>query len=241
MEASEMLLHLQKSDMFAMLIGAMCHDVDHRGYNTAFEVATRSELAIRYNDLSPLENHHCSLAFQLAFSENGKCDIFKDMNSDFYAPMRKTMVQAILGTDMKFHGEHVKKASKFQPSEGDQADIGEKGPFLVELLMHAADIANPYMPPDLSQKWSLVLAEEFTLQVKAERELGIPVTPFMDGLTTDVARAKSGAGFSNFVVSPLMNPLFKLYDGYAPLKEWLAENKKALQDVIDKDEAAKNA
>lgn len=36
--------------------------------NTAFnsyQINARTELAIRYNDISPLENHHCAVAFQI--------------------------------------------------------------------------------------------------------------------------------------------------------------------------------
>jgi len=152
--------YLSKSDIFALLVGSLCHDVDHRGFNTSFEVITRSELALRYNDSSPLENHHCALTFELAFS-NGDANIFKDMGKDFYEPMRKFMVAAIIGTDMKFHGDHVKKAQRFDPEANAQADSGDRALFLTELMMHTSDIANPCMPPDISQRWCDVLCEEF--------------------------------------------------------------------------------
>ena len=29
------------------------------------QVNARTELAIRYNDISPLENHHCAVAFDI--------------------------------------------------------------------------------------------------------------------------------------------------------------------------------
>lgn len=35
-----------------MLIAAYCHDVDHRGHNNAFEVASKSQVAILYHDKS---------------------------------------------------------------------------------------------------------------------------------------------------------------------------------------------
>ena len=48
---SEMLPALEK---FAFLFSALCHDVDHTGRNNAFECASFSKLAIRYNDESVL-------------------------------------------------------------------------------------------------------------------------------------------------------------------------------------------
>jgi len=239
LQASKMDQHLRKREIFALLIGALCHDLDHRGFNTAFEVATRSELALCYNDCSPLENHHCAKTFQLAFNggEFGDCNIFRDMSDDFYQPMRKTMVQAILGTDMTFHGEHVKKAHTFDPAatqEDQNGDIGDKAVFIVVLCLHTADIANPSMPRAISERWSIQLCEEFTRQVEAERRLEMPVTPFMDGVTTPLGRAKSGLGFAEFVVCPLVNPLFKLFEGWAPAKGYLQDNRQYLSDFVER-------
>ena len=31
----------------------------------SYQVNARTELAVRYNDISPLENHHCAIAFQI--------------------------------------------------------------------------------------------------------------------------------------------------------------------------------
>merc|ERR1719181_852530 len=100
--------------------------------------------------------------------------------------------------------------------------------------MHTADIANAFMPPTVSSRWSELLAEEFTNQVESERRLGLPVTPFMDGLTTPAARAKSGLGFTDFVVFPLVDPLFQLFDGWASPKEWQQENRGNMASLVDK-------
>lgn len=34
-------------------------------YYAAFQINARTELALRYNDISPLENHHCAVAFEI--------------------------------------------------------------------------------------------------------------------------------------------------------------------------------
>jgi len=49
----------------ALLISALAHDVDHPGNNNDFEINTNSELAIKYNNKSVLENHHCCVLFSL--------------------------------------------------------------------------------------------------------------------------------------------------------------------------------
>lgn len=47
-----------------MYIAAAIHDFDHYGLNNDFLVKSGSELALEYNDFSPLENHHAASAFR---------------------------------------------------------------------------------------------------------------------------------------------------------------------------------
>lgn len=46
-------------------LSAVCHDLDHKGLNNDFLVKSSDALAIEYNDLSPLENHHLAQSFRL--------------------------------------------------------------------------------------------------------------------------------------------------------------------------------
>ena len=52
-------------EVFAALIAAAVHDVDHPGKNNQFLIETGHELAILYNDNSVLENHHLAMAFRI--------------------------------------------------------------------------------------------------------------------------------------------------------------------------------
>lgn len=48
-----------------MLLAACCHDHEHPGLNNLFLIETRNEFALRYNDVSVLENHHVASSFAL--------------------------------------------------------------------------------------------------------------------------------------------------------------------------------
>jgi len=43
---------LTKLGCFTLMLSAICHDVDHTGHNNDFEIKSKSELALRYHDLS---------------------------------------------------------------------------------------------------------------------------------------------------------------------------------------------
>ena len=87
---------LPKPAQFAMLISALCHDINHDGVNTAFHVAAESEIALLYNDLSPLENMHTRRAFELM--QNDGCDVFASMT-----PPEKSAVERVLVSLMSWN------------------------------------------------------------------------------------------------------------------------------------------
>jgi 3'5'-cyclic nucleotide phosphodiesterase len=49
----------------ACLTAAIVHDFEHGGLTNDFLVNSLDDLALRYNDRSPLENHHLAAAFAL--------------------------------------------------------------------------------------------------------------------------------------------------------------------------------
>lgn len=89
--------------MLILLASCVCHDLDHPGYNNIYQINAKTELALRYNDISPLENHHCSVAFRIL--ENEDCNIFGSFSSDSFKTVREGMIRSILATDMARHNE----------------------------------------------------------------------------------------------------------------------------------------
>lgn len=49
----------------ACILAAAAHDVEHLGLTNDFLVASQDDLAVLYNDRSPMENHHASRLFSL--------------------------------------------------------------------------------------------------------------------------------------------------------------------------------
>uniref|UniRef100_A0A4W4FJ27 Si:dkey-219c10.4 n=1 Tax=Electrophorus electricus TaxID=8005 RepID=A0A4W4FJ27_ELEEL len=100
-------------DLLIMLTSAVCHDLDHRGYNSAYQINGRTELALRYNDISPLENHHCAVAFEIL--EKTESNIFRNLTTEQYKRRRERIIKCILATDMSRHTEILNKFKTILP------------------------------------------------------------------------------------------------------------------------------
>ena len=66
--------------MCAGYLSAICHDLDHKGLNNDFLIKTANPLAIQYNDLSPLENHHLAQTFRLL--NRSDCGLLRHLPKD---------------------------------------------------------------------------------------------------------------------------------------------------------------
>ena len=47
-----------EAGLLTAVFSAVVHDYEHRGVNNDFLIQSGDELALRYNDQSPMENHH---------------------------------------------------------------------------------------------------------------------------------------------------------------------------------------
>ena len=199
---------LKPVDRLACLLAAAVHDFEHPGLNNNFLAATKDPLAITYNDRSILESHHVAASFKLLLSD--ECNFTRQMGRDAYAELRATVIQLVLGTDMKYHFEHVTKfktklsSNAFKHAETDSAERSvqhDDVKFLLAVALHSADIANPAKPTAVCSKWTELVMEEFFLQGDKEASLGMPVSPFYDREKTNVAQCQMG--FINVLVKPL--------------------------------------
>jgi hypothetical protein len=59
--------------------------------NNYLQINARTELALRYNDISPLENHHCSVAFEIV--ERPECNILKNLTTDQFKRLREGVIK----------------------------------------------------------------------------------------------------------------------------------------------------
>jgi len=168
---------LEPLHVLALLIAAVGHDVDHPGVNNAFMCASNSALAMRYNDVSVLENHHASTTFEILAVK--RCNMLGTITADQRKEVRALMIAAILATDMAHHQAMVKELS-VQASDTTSAVTVA---FTMRVLCHVADLGNCAIKWELSKTWAQRVCDEAINQAHKEQTLGLPcgkLTPYTD-------------------------------------------------------------
>ncbi|EJK77506.1 hypothetical protein THAOC_00659 [Thalassiosira oceanica] len=201
----------------------------HPGLNNNYQVNSRSELAVQYNDVSVLENY--SVTWQVLFSKllgqtrDFTVDVFSGLTKEQFRRARSVIIRSVLETDMTHHFALLKKMGvhqqmlKGKPSETWLESYTNEGvnydPSLDMLcfLLHQADISNPAKPAPLFEYWADRILQESFIQGDKEASLSLPISPLCDRETTD--KRQSQVGFIKFVVQPSYQILGDLLPRFA--------------------------
>ncbi|XP_075950970.1 high affinity cGMP-specific 3',5'-cyclic phosphodiesterase 9A-like [Anarhichas minor] len=222
---------ISRIDLLIMLTSALCHDLDHPGYNNVYQINAQTDLALRYNDISPLENHHCAVAFGIMTKP--ECNILKNLSSDQYKHIRGGMIRCILATDMARHNDILNKFRSIQPvfnfTNKEHKEV------LMNIMVKVSDISNEARPMAVAEPWLDCLLQEFFHQSDTEKLKGLPVAPFMD--RDKVSRPSSQTSFIRFVLLPLFTELTKLFPCLE--KHILEPVRRALEYYSDLERASK--
>jgi len=218
---------LAPADGGALLLAALGHDAAHPGRNNAFEVATSSKLALRYNDEAVLECYHASLTCRAAMPLLG------EMESTVAKRVRRVMIHTILSTDMaKHHGAVTWLSTCNLLAQG--ADLQGTDLELAAAMLHCADLGHPVLPWKTHRQFSLACCAEFFAQFNEEKQLGLPTLPFMGkdphGSLREIGPLQTG--FLSFVVMPLWQTFNRAVKGHMQfLVNNLANNHKNWEDI----------
>ncbi|KAA6423303.1 MAG: 3,5-cyclic-nucleotide phosphodiesterase [Trebouxia sp. A1-2] len=222
-------------------LSAICHDLDHKGVNNDFLIKTSHPLAIQYNDLSPLENHHVSQTFRLL--QRDDCGLLRHLSKDKLVRLRKLMIDMVLGTDMKQHCTiisrfqtvlQVKLHSHMMATDGatsasaDGRAIKFEDPadrsMLLQMALKCADLGHLAAPWAVHQKWVAALEEELFRQGDNEKQLQMLVSPLMD--RTKGGITKSQVGFFDVVAMPLFRSWCAVLTDARPMLRAVEDNRR---------------
>jgi ankyrin repeat protein len=96
---------LSKLELFAGILGALCHDFNHPGTSNSHEQRVRTQRSIRHSDSSVLERHHLHSTFTLM--QHHPFDILDRLPSEDRTTVRSLMIESVLATDLSQHLQYV--------------------------------------------------------------------------------------------------------------------------------------
>eukprot|EP01091_Cochliopodium_minus_P009194 TRINITY_DN2203_c0_g1_i1.p1 TRINITY_DN2203_c0_g1~~TRINITY_DN2203_c0_g1_i1.p1 ORF type:complete len:1414 (-),score=441.97 TRINITY_DN2203_c0_g1_i1:3-4244(-) len=184
-------------DIFAGLVAAIIHDYEHPGVNNAFIINSHDDIAIRYNDMSVLENHHVASAYFLLNKD--EYNIFEGC-PEMYKEIRETVIKCVLATDFSKHFEIVGQFKSKLESGIDFNKLEDRRLALM-VALKCADVSHTAKEMKLHVKWTKRVTNEFYNQGDIEKSRKLPLSPYMDRATGDLP--KSQIGFISFLVQPL--------------------------------------
>lgn len=150
-------------EKFILLLSCAAHDIAHPGNNNIFEINTKSELAITYNDKSVLENYSLFVFFN--FLKDFNMNIFSELDAYEFKHIRKVIIMNIIATDMANHFNDLKKFKELLGNDSADLKMQENKEFILTQVIHCADISNTFKPFYLSKSWVDLLFKEFYDQV----------------------------------------------------------------------------
>nr|Q298P4.3 RecName: Full=cGMP-specific 3',5'-cyclic phosphodiesterase; Flags: Precursor [Drosophila pseudoobscura pseudoobscura] len=218
-------------EILGLLVACLCHDLDHRGTNNAFQTKTESPLAILYTT-STMEHHHFDQCVMILNSEGN--NIFQALSPEDYRSVMKTVESAILSTDLAMY---FKKRNAFlELVENGEFDWQgeEKKDLLCGMMMTACDVSAIAKPWEVQHKVAKLVADEFFDQGDLEKlQLNTQPVAMMDRERKDEL-PKMQVGFIDVICLPLYRVLCDTFPWITPLYEGTLENRRNWQDLAEK-------
>eukprot|EP01062_Namystynia_karyoxenos_P080739 TRINITY_DN8739_c0_g3_i1.p1 TRINITY_DN8739_c0_g3~~TRINITY_DN8739_c0_g3_i1.p1 ORF type:complete len:1416 (+),score=354.79 TRINITY_DN8739_c0_g3_i1:93-4340(+) len=221
---------LKPVDWFAIIVAALCHDMDHMGLNNSFQLKAETPLGVLSSSSgskSVLEIHHCNLAIEILSDQN--CNIFCGLQESDRKDAWKTLIEAILATDMARHGELCKTFT--ETVKVYDVECAEHRRIFVSMLLKCCDISNVTKPFEISRGWAQYLTAEFFWQGDMEKASGLDVTPMFDRQSnTDLAKGQ--IGFMTHVAQPLFRLLCDAEPGLNHVLAELEKNRATWEKLL---------
>ena len=169
--------HFSGNDCIYLMVASLCHDLDHRGTNNAFQVKVASPLATLYST-SVMEHHHIDRSLMILNSPS--TNIFQNLSTDEYKRALKLVEHAILSTDLVVYFEKRNQFKHLVENGEKMFASSEQGDLLLSMMMTACDLSAITKPWNVQRKVALVVAREFYYQGDMEKEMEETVIPLMD-------------------------------------------------------------
>ncbi|KAL4647098.1 cGMP-dependent 3',5'-cyclic phosphodiesterase isoform X1 [Arapaima gigas] len=226
----ELANYLEDIEIFALFVSCMCHDLDHRGTNNSFQVASKSVLAALYSsEGSVMERHHFAQA--IAILNTHGCNIFDKFSRKDYQRMLDLMRDIILATDLAHHLRIFKDLQKMADA-GYNPKNGNHHSLLLCLLMTSCDLSDQTKGWKTTRKIAELIYKEFFSQGDLEKAMGNRPSEMMDREKAYIPELQ--ISFMEHIAMPIYKLLHEIFPKSAELYERVAANREQWTRVSHK-------
>ncbi|CAO1370759.1 unnamed protein product [Diamesa tonsa] len=218
------------NECLALFIGALCHDLDHRGKSNKFMLDTESPIAAIYST-STMEHHHFNQTVTIMQQEGH--NILGNLSSVEYKQILSLIKHCILATDLALFFPNKAKLIVLVEEEMFSWSSREHRLMVSAMTMTASDLSASAKPWEVQTETVKGIFEEFYEQGDAERRAGRTPMAMMDRTKPDM-QANSQLGFLNGICIPCYTLLHRLVPETKPLLSMCQENLACWQRIEDK-------
>ncbi|XP_076333643.1 cGMP-dependent 3',5'-cyclic phosphodiesterase-like isoform X2 [Tachypleus tridentatus] len=203
--------YLTHLEGLALFVACLCHDLDHRGTNNSFQVASKSLLATLYSsEGSVMERHHFAQAMAIINTEG--CNVFETLSRKEYTQCLDYVRDIILATDLAHHLRITKDIKKMK-EDGYNPNNPEHHQLLLCLLVTSCDLSDQTKDWKSSKKIAELVYSEFFCQGDLEKAMGVKPSEMMDREKAFIPELQI-----NFIQG-VVKPVYDLLSSFFPAAE----------------------
>ncbi|RVE52368.1 hypothetical protein evm_003006 [Chilo suppressalis] len=225
-------------ECLALIIGCLCHDLDHRGTNNSFQIKASSPLAQLYST-STMEHHHFDQCLMILNSPGNQ--ILANLSSDDYERVVKVLEDAILSTDLAVYFSKrkpfIELVSRERAVSTAWGECEERRALLRAMLMTACDLAAITKPWPVERRVAALVAGEFFRQGDLERQnLNLTPIDIMNRDKEDELPAMQ-VKFIDTICLPIYEAFAVLSSALQPMLDRVKSNRAHWIDLADNDKS----
>uniref|UniRef100_A0A8D3AXP7 Phosphodiesterase n=1 Tax=Scophthalmus maximus TaxID=52904 RepID=A0A8D3AXP7_SCOMX len=223
---------LTEVETLALIVGCVCHDLDHRGTNNAFQAKTGSALALLYGTSATLEHHHFNHAVMILQSEGH--NIFSNLSSTEYSDLMQLLKQSILATDLTLYFENRNTFFELVSNGEYNWNVKAHRDMCRSMMMTACDLGAVTKPWEISRKVAELVTSEFFEQGDRERsELKLTPSAIFDRNRKDELPGLQ-LEWIDGICAPLYETLVKLNPKLQPMVDMIKANRAKWEELNKK-------
>ncbi|XP_026232713.1 dual 3',5'-cyclic-AMP and -GMP phosphodiesterase 11A isoform X2 [Anabas testudineus] len=223
---------LTEVEILALIVGCVCHDLDHRGTNNAFQEKTGSALALLYGTSATLEHHHFNHAVMILQSEGH--NIFSSLSSTEYSNLMQLLKLSILATDLTLYFENRNTFFDLVNKGEYNWNVKAHRDMCRSMMMTACDLGAVTKPWEISRKVAELVTSEFFEQGDRERsELKLTPSAIFDRNRKDELPGLQ-LEWIDGICAPLYETLVKLNPKLQPMLDMIRVNRGKWEELNKK-------